>query len=75
MCEGRGGGRQGEEQVGLTKAAGSMREQVSAKGQSYNDILKSTRASLIDVIRIADDRFVLVERPRGTQTWYFVALK
>ncbi len=66
---------QGEEQVSLTKASGLMREQMSANGQSYNDILKSTKASLIDLIRIADDRFVLVERPRGTQTWYYVALK
>jgi hypothetical protein len=52
-----------------------MRAQLSADGKSYNEILASTRASLIDLIRLADDRFTLVERPHGIQTWYFVALK
>ena len=59
---------QGEEQVSLTKASGLMRAQLTADGQSYNDILKSTKASLIDLIRIDDDRFELVERPHGKQT-------
>jgi hypothetical protein len=66
---------QGEEQISLTKASGLMRAQLSADGKSYNEILASTRASLIDLIRLADDRFTLVERPHGIQTWYFVALK
>ncbi len=66
---------QGEEQVSLTKASGLMRAQLTADGQSYNDILKSTKASLIDLIRLDDDRFKLVERPHGKQTWYFVGLK
>ena len=66
---------QGEELISLTKASGLMRAQLSANGQNYNEILKSTKASLIDLIRIADDRFALVERPHGPQTWYFVALK
>ena len=52
-----------------------MREQLSANGQNYNELLKSIKASLIDLIRIADDRFTLVGRPHGPQTWYFVALK
>ncbi len=66
---------QGEEQVSLTKASGLMREQLTANGQSYNDILKSTKASLIDLIRLDDERFKLIERPHGKQTWYFVGLK
>ena len=66
---------QGEEQVSLTKASGLMRAQLTADGQSYNDILGLTKASLIDLIRLDDERFTLVERPRGKQTWYFVALK
>ncbi len=49
-----------------TKASGMRREQLRANGQRYNDILKSTKASLIDLIRIADERFVLVERPWKT---------
>mgnify|MGYP000686092372 CR=1 FL=1 len=59
---------QGEELISLTKASGLMRAQLSANGQSYNEILKSTKASLIDLIRIADDRFALVGRPHGPQT-------
>ncbi len=66
---------QGEEQVSLTRASGLMRAQLTADGQSYNEILKSTKASLIDLIRLDNDRFELVQRPHGTQTWYFVALK
>ncbi len=66
---------QGEEQVSLTRASGLMRAQLTADGQSYNEILKSTKASLIDLIRLDNDRFELVQRPHGPQTWYFVALK
>ena len=66
---------QGEEQLSLTKASGLMREQLIANGQNYNEILKTTKARLIDLIRLDGDRFTLVERPHGIQTWYFVALK
>ena len=66
---------EGEEKISLTKASGLMRAQMAADGRNYNDILKTTKASLIDLIRLADDRFELVTRPHGLQTYYFVALK
>ena len=61
--------------MSLTRASGLMRAQLTAGGQSYNEILKSTKASLIDLIRLDNDRFELVQRPHGPQTRYFVALK
>ena len=66
---------EGEEKISLTKASGLMRLQMTANGQNYNEILKTTKASLIDLIRLDDDRFELVTRPHGLQTYYFVALK
>ncbi len=66
---------EGEEKISLTKASGLMRLQMTANGQNYNEILKTTKASLIDLIRLDNDRFELVTRPHGTQTYYFVALK
>jgi hypothetical protein len=66
---------EGEERISLTKASGLMRTQMTANGQNYNEILKATKASLIDLIRLDDDRFELVIRPDGPQNYYFVALK
>jgi hypothetical protein len=37
-------------------------------------VLKKTNGRLIDLIRLSEDRFKLVERPHGTQTWYYVSL-
>ena len=65
----------GEEKISLTKAPGLTRTQMTANGQNYNEILKNTKASLIDLIRLADDRVELVTRPHGLQTYYFVALE
>ena len=61
--------------ISLTKASGLMRTQMSNNGQNYNEILKAAKASLIDLIRLDDDRFELVIRPGGPQNYYFVALK
>ncbi len=66
---------EGEEKTSLTKASGLMRAQMTADGRNYNEILKNTKASLIDLIRLADDRFELVTGSHGLQTYYFVALK
>ncbi len=54
---------EGEEKISLTKASGLMRTQMTANGQDYNELLKATKASLIDLIRLADERFELVTRP------------
>ncbi len=45
-----------------------------SSGQNYDEVLKKTGGRLIDLIRLTEDRFKLVERPRGTQTWYYVSL-
>ena len=66
---------EGEERISLTKASGLMRTQMSNNGQNYNEILKAAKDSLIDLIRLDDDRFELVIRPGGPQNYYFVALK
>ena len=66
---------EGEDRISLTKASGLMRTQMTANGQNYNEILKATKASLIDLIRLDDDRFELVTRLDGPQNYYFVALK
>jgi hypothetical protein len=68
-------GLEGEEKISLTKASGLMRAQMAADGRNYMEILKTTKASLIDLIRLADDRVELVTRPHGLQTYYIVALK
>ena len=41
---------------------------------NYAEVLKKTGGRLIDLIRIADDLFKLVEQPHGPQTWYYVSL-
>jgi len=43
-------------------------------GQDYAEVLKKSGGRLIDLIRIADDRFTLVAQPHGPQTWYYVSL-
>ena len=42
---------------------------------TYAEVLKKSGAiRLIELIRIADDRFSLVAQPHGPQTWYYVSL-
>jgi len=65
---------QGEDRVALSKAAQLMRARLKNDGQDYDELLKQANAKLIDLIRLAPDRFELVSRPNGRQTWYFVSL-
>jgi len=60
---------EGDERMSLTKAAALLREQVD----NYNEVLKKTGGKLIDLIRLARERFKLVEMPHGTKTWYYVS--
>ncbi len=59
----------------LSRAAAQLKVQMRLDGQDYAEVLKKSGAiRLIDLIRIADDRFTLVEQPHGPQTWYYVEL-
>ena len=60
--------------MSLSKAAPTGKEQMRSDGQEYGEVLKKTGGRLIDLIRLTEDRFKLVERPHGTQTWYYVSL-
>jgi hypothetical protein len=63
-----------EGRLSLSKAASTLKEQMRSSGQDYAAILKKTNGRLIDLVRLSEDRFKLVERPHGTQTWYYVSL-
>ena len=66
---------EGDEKMSLSKAAGELREDMRANGQDYDATLKKVGGRLIDLIKLAPDRFKLVERPHGRQQiWYFVQL-
>ena len=61
--------------LSISKAAQLLKVQLRLDGQDYAEVLKKSGAiRLIDLIRIADDRFSLVEQPHGPQTWYYVSL-
>ncbi len=61
--------------LSLSRAAAQLKVQMRLDGQDYAEVLKKSGAiRLIDLIRIADDRFTLVEQPHGPQTWYYVSL-
>ena len=61
--------------LSISKAAALLKVQLRLDGQDYAEVLKKSGAiRLIDLIRIADDRFSLVEQPHGPQTWYYVSL-
>jgi transposase InsO family protein len=65
----------GDEPMSLTKASGLVKDELQSSGKDYNLILKNAKAKLIDLIRLDTDRFQLVERPHGKQTWYYVSSK
>ncbi len=60
--------------MSISKAAAKLEEQMRSDGQDYAVVLKKTGGRLIDLIRLTEDRFKLIERPHGTQTWYYVSL-
>ena len=61
--------------LSLSRAAAQLKVQMRLDGQDYAEVLKKSGAiRLIDLIRIADDRFTLVAQPHGPQTWYYVSL-
>ena len=60
--------------MSISKAAAKLEEQMRSDGQDYAVVLKKTGGRLIDLIRLIGDRFKLVERPHGKQTWYYVSL-
>jgi transposase InsO family protein len=64
-----------EGRLSISRAAAQLKVQMRLDGQDYAAVLKKSGAiRLIDLIRIADDRFTLVEQPHGPQTWYYVEL-
>ena len=60
--------------MSISRAAALLKEGLRSAGQSYEEVLKKTGGRLIDLIRLTGDRFELVERPHGKQTWYYVSL-
>ena len=66
---------EGGEQMSLSTAAGELRLEMKADGNSYDKILQKVGGQLIDLIRLAPELFQLVARAHGKkQTWYFVKL-
>ena len=58
------------EPMALSKAAKELRE----TDIDYNAKMKKIGGQLIDLIRAEPSKFKLVQRPHGSQTWYFVSL-
>jgi hypothetical protein len=61
-------------QMSISRAAALLKDAMRQDGGNYAETLKKTSGRLIDLIRLSPDRFTLVERPHGTQTWYYVSL-
>ena len=60
--------------LSLATAAAQLKVQLRLDDVNYAEVLKKTGGRLIDLVRIADDLFKLVEQPHGPQTWYYVTL-
>ncbi len=61
-------------QMSISKAAALLKDAMRQEWENYGETLKKTNGRLIDLIRLSPDRFNLVTRPHGTQTWYYVSL-
>ena len=58
------------EPMAMSKAAKELRE----TDIDYNGKMKKIGGQLIDLVRGEPSKIKLVQRPHGTQTWYFVSL-
>ena len=58
------------EPMAMSKAAKELREALV----DYNQTMKKIGGQLTDLTRAEPNKFKLVQRPHGTQTWYFVSL-
>ena len=56
--------------MAMSKAAKELRE----TDIDYNAKMKKIGGQLIDLIRAEPAKFKLVQRPHGSQTWYFASL-
>ena len=65
---------EGSEPMAISKVALELKEIFLQHKKDYKEILKKVGGQLIDLIRLQPDRFKLVPRPHGPQTWYFVSL-
>ena len=65
---------EGSAPMAISKVALELKEIFLQHKQDYKEILKKVGGQLIDLIRLQPDRFKLVPRPYGPQTWYFVSL-
>ena len=64
-----------EGKLSISTAAAQLKVQLRLDNVDYAEVLKKSGAGrLIELIRIADDRFKLVAQPHGPQTWYYVSL-
>ena len=66
---------EGEDQISLSRAAVLMRARLRAEGQDYDAVLKQAQAKLIDLIRLDEERFELIEtETTGGKPFYYVKL-
>ncbi len=65
---------EGEEKMAISKAAGELRAELRADGQSYDELMKKIGGQSIELIRGEPDKFKLNTQPHGTKNWYFVSL-
>ena len=59
---------EGHEHMAISKAANEMREIFRQNEMDYNTTMREVGGQLIDLIRLAPEKFKLVERPHGSQT-------
>ena len=62
------------EPMAISKAARELRDAFAAQDKNYTATMSKVGGQLIDLIRAEPAKFKLVQRPHGSQMWYFVAL-
>ena len=63
-----------EKKLSLARAAYLMKDRMRLNGEDYGAILKKAKLSLIELVRLAPDRFELLPLEDGSKPWYYVSL-
>ena len=61
--------------LSLTKAAAQLKQALKGESENYDQILRRAKAKLVDIIRLAPEKFELEQRSRGDRDYYWVKLK
>ena len=64
-----------DEKLSLTKASTLLRQALRGEAEMYDQLLRKAKAKLVDVIRLAPEKFQLEQRSRGDRDYYFVTLR